>query len=94
MTVPNFTEKCLSQSRQRCGLVLLDVLGLMFTEPHLGHAIPSGHRFWMNHCSAVSSSGKMRNKSMREMPLRKCLPGAFCAILLSPMYELLALCTH
>ena len=74
--VPVRVEKRFVQPRQRKAMVLWAQPVWTLMSPQRGQAIPLGQRTSRNHCSVVSSSGKMRNSSATEMPSRPYLPGA------------------
>ena len=51
------------------------------SDPQNAHTgSPPSQRTAVNHSSAASSLGNISINPITLMPLRKCLPGAFCAI--------------
>ena len=80
ITVPVLTLKSLRQSRQRKGCGLRVGRSWTLTDPHAGQAIPLGQRAAMNSCSTAVSSENRLAASNSVIPLRWCIPGAFCAM--------------
>ena len=75
MTEPVRTEKRLRQALQRQGMEGCAQAGRTLAESQWGHAGPSGQHTPANLRSAASSSGKRRQTSTSETPLRNHFPG-------------------